>query len=225
MKLWDKLGGILRAPFERSSSVQDQPSLEGPEAVIWPGQDADVSRHVAFLIDAKDYITNHEVPEEFQGRNNQYSHAGRPAVYPDDLSRPAITNGCYVFFEKDLASIGFPLFIKEAVLFKDGEVNPAFCAPTLWESLTAVMGRYGVAPDKDKDGDTKFGYHSPLNHRYVEVPMYSKERLAGASEVIEFYSRTEARSIEDFLSELDQKMAEKGYGVISERAQTLEANA
>lgn len=221
MRLFDPLKSFASRLFSESVGEPERPILEGPEAVVWPGTDASLEQHVKFIIDAKKYISEHDVPEDRKDFNNQYSHAGKSPIYPEDRSRPALTNCCYEHFGRKVVSFGFPLFIEQAPLFKDDGLNHAFSGSILWESFSELMNRYDVNPKNDS---LKAGYYLPTNHYYMESKA-SEEKALGAEEIIEFATRTDITDPNDFISALDQRMAAIGYAPVTNKEDALEANA
>lgn len=181
-------------------------TFTGPEDVVHPTKSDVLSDHVRFLLHAKHYIRNHPVPESHAHSNNQYSHA-RSAQIGDDITKPALTNCSYGYFGRKLVSVGFPMFVQQAPLWKGegaaGGLNPAFNNVMLWESVSKLLTRY-TGPLGDDD--TKYGYYLPTNHDYIEKPV-SDTVFEKAQTIIEFLTRTDIEDPKLFLKELDAKIA------------------
>lgn len=99
-------------------------------------------------------------------------------------------------------SVGFPLFIREAPLMKEGQLNPAFNAATFWESFERLAKHYTGSLG---DGDSKFGYYEPINHRYIERPV-PQNVFEASQTIIETFTRSEIEDPKAFLAELNTKM-------------------
>jgi hypothetical protein len=184
--------------------------LSDPQSVKHPGPNATITDHIRFLLEAKEYVRNHPIPLERQGQNNQYSHAKRPAIH-DNAEIPAITNCSYEYFGRKFISIGFPLFIAQAPLWKDGDVNYAFNNCTLWDSFEKVlMHKLGDLGD----GSTKFGYYLPTNHSYIEKPV-PEDVFKKAEFIIEFFTRTDTKDPDIFMKSLDLALQESQKSPLS----------
>lgn len=195
---------LLMAGFGAASSpqqdAQPQRNFPTPESVVFPGTDAPLEAHVQFLLDARHYVRNHPVPKDHIDSINQYSHSKGQTI-GNDVTKPAITNCSYEHYGHRLISLGFPLFIREAPLLNEGQLNPAFNAATFWESFERVAKHY---VGNLGDGDSKFGYYEPINHRYIEKPV-SQEIFDKSQAIIELYTRTDIDDSKAFIAALDKE--------------------
>jgi len=172
-----------------------------PEDVVYPGPAATLQDYVRFLLEAKEFVAGYPVPENRRNSNNQYSHARKPLI-GDDPVRPAITNCSYEFFGRKLISIGYPLFVPDAPMIKNDDINPAFNNGTLWDSFEKVLHHY--AGDLGS-GETKYGYQRATHHAYIERPV-PEETFDHAQKLIEFYTRTPITDPKQFIDALDKIM-------------------
>lgn len=107
--MFNRVSKWLGNTFGNSAEHSAPAVLTAPEKIFYPGDKASLQDHVRFLLEAKRYIADHDVPEDRRNANNQYSHAKRPPI-GNDPSRPATTNCSYEFHGRKLISIGYPLF-------------------------------------------------------------------------------------------------------------------
>lgn len=179
----------------------------GPTSVWYPGHEASNEAHAKFLIECRNYVRDHPVPEGQENSMNQYSHAGRPPI-GGDHTKPAITNCCYEFFNRDYVSIGVPLFIHSTSPFEMDETHAfsaGFNANTLWEGMNDLFDRYGL----DIDGDTKYApYHF---HFYIESTVSNADVAKAGYELIEYYTLSTTDDPKEFLAGLDEIMTEHGF--------------
>lgn len=199
--MFNRVSKWLGNTFGNSAKQAAPAVLTAPEKIVYPGDKASLQDHVRFLLEAKRYIADHDVPEDRRDSLNQYSHAGKPLI-GDDPSKPATTNCSYEFYGRKLVSLGFPLFVEHAPLIKDNQLNPAFNGPTYWDSFERLLkhhlGDLG-------DGDTKFGFYAPINHAYIEKPV-PEPVFERAQPIIEFFTRTDIEDPRLFLSELSRRL-------------------
>lgn len=216
------LGGLVRA-FQGKHDTELEPVLEGPNAVIWPEQEASITEHARFLLESKDYIANHPVPEDERGPA-QYSHskksiADRDSTHEYDLTKPAITNCCYEHFEREFISVGWALFIEEAEILDDERgLNPAFNGLTFARSFEQLMQRYDI--EARNENTFKLGHYYPANHRYIET-IIQPEGKDRAHDMVEFYTRTDITNPKHFLDALDQYMRALGHPVNDQNGSEL----
>lgn len=199
---WKKWLGTAFGKSTALDALASTPAhLHEPESIVWPGDKAPLLDHVRFLLEAKRFVANHEVPEDRRNANNQYSHSKQPTI-GDNFTHPATTNCSYEYYGRKFISIGFPLFVKQAPLIKDNGINSAFNGATYWDSFERLLNHH--IGDLG-DGDTKYGFSRPTNHYYIEKPV-PDDVAEEAQPIIDFFTRTDLKDPGQFLSELSQRL-------------------
>lgn len=120
-----------------------------------------------FLVEARDYIANHDVPE---GRNfRQTPHTDAPTV--GDITKPAMLDASYQYGRRNLVSLAFPDFIEiessAAKIDADGHLRTGngLSAMNLGDSMARVLKENGVKFDA---GEMKIGHDRMNRVSYIE---------------------------------------------------------
>lgn len=120
-----------------------------------------------FLVEARDYIANHDVPE---GRNfRQTPHTDAPTV--GDITKPAMLDASYQYGRRNLVSLAFPDFIEmessAAKIDADGHLRTGngLSAMNLGDSMARVLKENRVKFDA---GEMKIGHDRMNRVSYIE---------------------------------------------------------
>lgn len=137
----------------------------------WP-KDGGLDDHLCFLIDARIFVQNQDVPEPCgeEPPYSQYSHA-RAEPVGGDLRKPAITDCCYYYGMADryLVSVGIPDFTPcQPILNEDDEgnflgLNNGLTYRNFMLSLQSVLDAYGIPVE-----GAKLGHDGHGRIQYVE---------------------------------------------------------
>jgi hypothetical protein len=204
-------GGVVDnarpAPLQQEEISQPPPlPYSDLNDVSWPGSDAPLHDHVQYLINSRDYIAAHPIPE---GTNYfQYKHNpdGRDVR---DGKTPAITDCCYDHFSVKYLSVGFPLFVKSDDNFfkSDGgglRDDIKFSRPFFQDSLHRLLNHV-IGEESLNDGTAKVGYQNGT-HWYIEVGATSdRARLLGRAIIDEFVHSTKTNA-GDLLQDIDARI-------------------
>ncbi len=195
-----------------------------PEDFNYNLRESTLDDALQFLIDTRNYVANLDVPDGAIYCQRPHSDDKKPVG--GDISRPAVLDASYIYFNRKLLSISLPIFtpaqemmaysvrkmtLKETItkaIWPDTKIyierfqsNSGFTALNLEDAFLKLLSAYNI----ENEGQ-KIGYYVPEGTSYIETTVSSHADFNKGRKIIQAYVHGNAQTPEELKRDINKAL-------------------